>query len=431
MLSFLKCLFYNILYTIILFSSHTCLAQVNLTDGLIGCYPFSGNANDLSIKANHGDIHGATQVADRFGISNAAYRFDGIDDFIEIKAEPLQLNNFTYSIWVRPHVLPAYGQALFFFSVGSDYGDQHILFGDHYSNDRHTGLSHGSYLGVANNILCTEPSVPPIDVWYHLVLIKTDTDYHLYVNNKIVCSNNVNGGKAFYGTSVVRAIIGARNNYGQASNATIDDIHIYDRAINVKEVEALYTGTAPEEPAAGNIVADVPRICAGDQVTFKLSPNVQDAKFKWLINNVVIAGFETNELFFETSEGSDYSMNVTAEVSFEESCFPKNEFLIKNEFKVFDCTKPTSEPKQLFVPNIFTPNNDGRNDTWEIINASEYKNFEVRVYNRWGEVVFYSKEYSHPWNGIYRGALVPSGVYTFKITSDRQLTKTGTITIIY
>lgn len=127
-------------------------------------YPFNGNANDLSIKANHGNIRGATQVADRFGISNAAYHFDGVDDFIEIKAEPLQLNNFTYSIWVQPHVLPAYGQALFFFSVGSDYGDQHILFGDHYSNDRHTGLSHGSYLGVANNILCTEPSVPPIDV---------------------------------------------------------------------------------------------------------------------------------------------------------------------------------------------------------------------------------------------------------------------------
>ena len=59
----------------------------NFTDfntGLIAYYPFNGNANDESGNGNDGTVSGATLAADRFGMLNNAYAFDGIDDYIGI-----------------------------------------------------------------------------------------------------------------------------------------------------------------------------------------------------------------------------------------------------------------------------------------------------------------------------------------------------------
>lgn len=408
------------------------IAQVDLRRGLIGCYPFNGNANDLSTQANHGKISGAISTTDRFGTSSAAFDFDGVDDFIEIGAGQLQLNVFTYSIWVQPTYVPAYGQAVFFFSVGSDYGDQHILLGDHYSDERHTGFSHGSYLGVADNVLCTEPSTPVLGPWYHLVLVKTDTKYEFYINNKLVCSNSVSGKKAFYGTSVVRATIGARNNYGQAAKSKIDDLHIYDRALNREEIEALYNGIPSEEPEKLAIVTNSSKICAGEQATFRLTPPAKDAKVTWYVDDVAYPGFESDEFMFTTAKDSSYTFNLTAEVVYPESCFPKTPVAAKKEFKTTGCTAPVDVSRQMFVPTIFTPNGDGKNDTWNITNATDYEDFEVMVYNRWGEVVHRAKgNLTSSWDGIYRAVLVPSGVYAFKIIAGNHLIKAGSVTIVY
>ena len=52
------------------------------TNGLVGYWPFNNNANDESGNGNNGTVNGATLTTDRFGSSNSAYLFDGIDDFI-------------------------------------------------------------------------------------------------------------------------------------------------------------------------------------------------------------------------------------------------------------------------------------------------------------------------------------------------------------
>jgi hypothetical protein len=53
------------------------------TNGLVGWWPFNGNANDESGNGNHGTVNGATLAADRFGNAGKAYSFDG-DDYINI-----------------------------------------------------------------------------------------------------------------------------------------------------------------------------------------------------------------------------------------------------------------------------------------------------------------------------------------------------------
>lgn len=59
-------------------------AQINLTQGLKMYFPFTGNATDASGNGNVATINGPTLTTDRFGTPNAAYHFDGIDDFISL-----------------------------------------------------------------------------------------------------------------------------------------------------------------------------------------------------------------------------------------------------------------------------------------------------------------------------------------------------------
>lgn len=79
----------------------TLLAQVPSyvpSNGLIGWWPFNGNANDESGNGNYGTVNGASLGIDRFGNSNAAYDFDGVNDYIDLFNTGSQ-GNFSISFW--------------------------------------------------------------------------------------------------------------------------------------------------------------------------------------------------------------------------------------------------------------------------------------------------------------------------------------------
>lgn len=69
----------------------------------------------------------------------------------------------------------------------------------------------------------------------------------------------------------------------------------------------------------------------------------------------------------------------------------------------------------LTIPNGFTPNNDGTNDTWEIAGIKDYPNCVVEVFNRWGNLVFSKKGYDTLWDGTWNGEAVPVGTYYYHI----------------
>lgn len=77
--------------------------------------------------------------------------------------------------------------------------------------------------------------------------------------------------------------------------------------------------------------------------------------------------------------------------------------------------------KQLFIADVFSPNNDGVNDAWEIRNTEQFPGCEVTIYNRWGEVVFYSKGYEKAWDGFYRNQKVQTGSYQYVIKTNQPL----------
>jgi len=86
----------------------------------------------------------------------------------------------------------------------------------------------------------------------------------------------------------------------------------------------------------------------------------------------------------------------------------------------------------VMIPQVITPNGDGKNDTWIIKNIDIYPNAEVLIYNRWGELIFQTKNImANPWDGRSRGKLVPVDSYHYILDlHDGSKPKSGVISVI-
>ncbi len=74
--------------------------------------------------------------------------------------------------------------------------------------------------------------------------------------------------------------------------------------------------------------------------------------------------------------------------------------------------------KDIKIYNTFTPNGDGINDQWVINDLQYYSNCTVDVYNRYGLQIYFSRGYSHPWDGTYKGKPVPTGCYYYVVNPN-------------
>ncbi len=100
--------------------------------------------------------------------------------------------------------------------------------------------------------------------------------------------------------------------------------------------------------------------------------------------------------------------------------------------RVVDC------PPVIYVPNAFSPNNDGTNDFWNLT-GYDIENVKIYVYNRWGQQIYYSEKIYDTigWDGTFNGSVCPSGSYKYIVeyeglAAGSKITKreTGTLTIL-
>lgn len=90
----------------------------------------------------------------------------------------------------------------------------------------------------------------------------------------------------------------------------------------------------------------------------------------------------------------------------------------------------------IFIPNAFTPNNDGNNDVFQIygdVKAIQFLDF--KIFNRWGEIVFATNQHNFAWDGMYKGQMVDGGVYIYTmkvvfLNGERRNDYKGSITVI-
>jgi gliding motility-associated-like protein len=88
---------------------------------------------------------------------------------------------------------------------------------------------------------------------------------------------------------------------------------------------------------------------------------------------------------------------------------------------------------EIYIPNVFTPNNDGKNDTFLAYGTTIAK-VRMNIYTQWGQLIFQTESTTQGWDGTYKGIAQPTGVYVFMIevesTDGTKVMKKGTVTLI-
>ncbi|MDB4089282.1 PKD domain-containing protein [Flavobacteriales bacterium] len=92
-------------------------------------------------------------------------------------------------------------------------------------------------------------------------------------------------------------------------------------------------------------------------------------------------------------------------------------------------------PLSIWIPTAFTPNKDGLNETFRVhFNNDAVKSYTLRIFNRWGETLFYSEDPDFEWDGTINGEEAPVGVYIWQINGKEEFetdsfTKFGHVTL--
>lgn len=86
--------------------------------------------------------------------------------------------------------------------------------------------------------------------------------------------------------------------------------------------------------------------------------------------------------------------------------------------------------KDLFVPNVITPNSDGKNDFFKILGLRQQEANKLTIFNRWGKQVYYSEQYYNDWEGVsMNGSDLPADTYFYILTLKKGRLLKGYITI--
>ena len=283
------------------------------TQGLVAFYPMSGNAQDHSGNGNHGTVHGALLISDRFGNNNAAYQFNGDGDYIDVtdNASFNPTSSLSLSMWVQtatPHSfagvmgkwnnldgLVGEGQEQFCFNV----------------SDTHFGINFG--LKTDKN-----PTVYPheMDViyrngnWNHYVGTYDGLSAKLYVNGELVHTLRTSGSIPVYTQKFEIGRIAG----GQPTCATsyyftgnIDDVGMWNRALTPEEIRELYSEcpgfTMVEITPLGPLA-----FCQGGEVILK-SNTEEGAAIQWFRNDTLISG--ANDTLFTARNPGSYSVMLS------------------------------------------------------------------------------------------------------------------------
>src|SRR5690554_2228525 len=164
-----------------------------------------------------------------------------------------------------------------------------------------------------------------------------------------------------------------------------------------------------------NIIPDNSTIQIGDEVIFNVTTNPS-------VTNPIYTWTPSDGLSCMNCQNPTASPNNTATytvlVTSDEGCVGVANAIIK-------ITEPCADP---FIPTIFSPNGDGKNDLL-CIYGSCFQTVTLTVYNRWGEKMFETSSTEDCWDGTYRGKKVNSGTYVYKLRynlfNENEKTESG------
>lgn len=207
------------------------------TNGLVGYWPFNGNANDYSGNNNNGIAYGVTLTYDRFGHANCAYSFNGIDNYIYIGNTVIP-SNITISFWFISNSTKQTMSMI----RSSNWGYSCVL--NYNYGGTVCNLLTDCYINSSKLYAAELQTKYNDSIWHNLVISYDGLYYKTYIDKNLVYSKDSLGSGAIYYSPGTLAFGRDGGNSGFYYNGALDDIRIYNRALSPSEVIALYNESA-------------------------------------------------------------------------------------------------------------------------------------------------------------------------------------------
>jgi len=236
------------------------------TNGLIGYWPFNGNANDMSGSNNNGIVYGPTLTTDHCGIENSAYYFNGSDDIIATSIQYSNPNPFSISLWFK--TLQS-GWFILFTPVQTGLTNQW---------DRCVWIDNTGHLTFftypGSQKLITSSGVYNDNYWHHVIASLSSTGMLLYIDGQL-CASDYSVTSAQSASGYWR--FGGHQYSGNTSMiGALDNIRIYNRALSTAEILTLHNEFNIPSPT---ISSNTP-ICSGADIVLNAS-NITGATYLW------------------------------------------------------------------------------------------------------------------------------------------------------
>ena len=238
----------------------------SLQNGLVGYWPFNGNALDESGNGNNGTVNGAILTTDRLGNTNKAYSFDGINDFINCgNGSSLDIHaNISVCAWVNSTTTNTSVPVAKYASPGSsgDAGWELVMANNKIQFD---GRDHSNaYISSGStNVFGSN--------WHFVVGQRENNIWKIYLDGVLANSHTANSSGDIsssisleFGRELNSLLYWGDTIHGYWYNGKLDDVRIYNRALSAQEITCLYSGNC--NILSASLSSD--SICSGSNTSF-------------------------------------------------------------------------------------------------------------------------------------------------------------------
>ena len=183
-----------------------------------------------------------------------------------------------------------------------------------------------------------------------------------------------------------------------------------------------------KNPSVSIIVSPI-TICYGTEVTFTATPinGGNSPSYQWKVDNINAGKNSPTFITKKLANGNIVNCILTSNTQ----CATPNP-VTSNSITI--SIDPTICPQNFYIPNAFTPNNDGKNDIFKPTVYGNIVQYNMSIYNRWGQKVFETTELENGWDGKIKGADVETSVLvwlcTFKFEGKSLEMRKGTVVLI-
>lgn len=266
----------------------------------------------------------------------------------------------------------------------------------------------------------------PVDYFLGIVKVYTEVDFSIWGSNEICTGEMLQLGPAIWASNGLTTYLWT---YPDGDTSTNKNLNINNIQPNQSGTYSLLLTDTVECTAENTVDIIVlptpyPEFAVQDTI-FTDDPIDLDAGYGFL--HYLWNTGDTTQMIWVEEDGW-----YLAEVESSEGCVGED-----SSFVVFS----TPIPPELIIisfPNAFTPNGDGLNDEFKVVTPStNVEVFSLSIFNRWGAMVFQTKDITKGWDGTYQGTMCPQGSYVFKVSYNTSIhsntppeVKMGTVMLV-